>query len=110
MGGIFAGFANAGHVIGNALGNVFNEVERQMMASATQRAAQAKANKRISWSSKSQTTGQTTKGYVVPGEIYTKADGRQCRDIKQVIEKESKTYEETKMVCKTATGWEAAAL
>jgi len=110
LGGLFAGFASAGHAIGNAIGGVLNEVERQLMASATQRASNAKANQRISWSSKSQTTGKTTKGYVVPGEIHTKADGRQCRDIKQVIEKDGKTYEETKLTCKTSTGWEDSAL
>ncbi len=109
-GGIYGGFASIGHSIGKALGGIFDEVERQFLGSAKQRAANAKTNERITWSARSSKTGKTTKGYVVPGEIYTKADGRQCRQLRQVTQKDGKTYEENSLVCKSGQGWEEATL
>ena len=109
-GGIYGGFASIGHSIGKALGGMFDEVERQFLGSAKQKAANAKTNERITWSARSSKTGKTTKGYVVPGEIYTKADGRKCRQLRQVTQKDGKTYEENSLVCKSGQGWEDATL
>lgn len=105
IGGVFAGFSNLGHAIGKAITDVLDEAERHMLASATERAATAKTNKRVAWSSRSKKTGKVTKGYVIPGEVYTKADGQSCREIKQVVEKDGKNLEEKKLMCKTANGW-----
>jgi surface antigen len=110
IGGVFAGFANMGHAIGNAITDVLDEAERHMLTSATNRAATSKANKRVTWSSRSKKTGKVTKGYVIPGEVYTKADGQTCREIKQVVEKDGKNLEATKLVCKTANGWGPSAI
>jgi len=110
IGGVFAGFASVGHAIGNAITDVLDEAERHMLTSATNRAATSKANKRVTWSSRSKKTGKVTKGYVIPGDVYTKADGQTCREIKQVVEKDGKNLEETKLVCKTANGWGPAAI
>lgn len=108
--GIYGSLASIGHSIGQALGGMFDEVERRFLSSAQQRAANAKTNERITWSARSSKTGKTTKGYVVPGEVYTKADGRQCRRLRQVTQKDGKTFEENTLVCKTAQGWEEMAL
>ena len=110
LGGVFAGIAKVGHAIGNAITDVLDEAERHMLASATKEATTAKANKRVAWSSRSKKTGKVTKGYVVPGEVYTKADGQTCREIKQVVEKDGENLVETKLACKTAKGWETSAI
>ncbi len=107
---IFKSLANMGHAIGNAIGGVLDQVERRMLASATQRAASGEANQRISWQSRSSETGKVTRGYVVPGEIYTQADGRKCRDILQVVEKDGKAIEATTTTCQQGKGWREVAL
>jgi surface antigen len=110
LGGVFAGIAKAGHAIGNAITEVLDEAERHMLASATKQATTSKANQRVAWSSRSKKTGKVTKGYVIPGEVYTRPDGQTCREIKQVVEKDGKNLVETKLACKTAQGWETSAI
>jgi len=109
-GSLWAGFTRVATALGTSIGGVFDQVERQLLGNARQRAANAKANQRVNWSARSSTTGKTTKGYVIPGEIHTNSEGRQCRNLRQVTNKDGKTYEETSVVCKSNQGWEDAAL
>jgi surface antigen len=132
--------AAIGGLIGNRIGAYLDEQERKALAAATQRAMTAKANQKIAWkapppktspkvasssrssstsSSKSSSAKKTTAaaqpakpahGYVVPGEIYTKSDGQQCRNIEQVAYKDDKVLKDSTTACKTSSGWQAAAV
>jgi hypothetical protein len=110
LGGLFAGVAKVGHAIGSTLTEALNAAEREMMASATKKATVSKANRPVKWRSTSKKTGKTTEGTVVAGEIYTKSEGRVCRDIQQVVKKDGETHKETVTACKTQAGWTSAAL
>ena len=102
----------AGGLIGNAIGAYLDEQERIAMEAAMQKAVVAKPNQKIAWtaSSPSKKSGVKTKGYVVPGEIYTNASGQQCRNFEQVAEKDGETLQGKVTKCKTDKGWTEAAV
>lgn len=113
-----------GGLIGNRIGAALDERERQELARLTERAARAKSNRTITTtvqpspkktakttSSKSSAPApKPTELKVTPGEIYTKSDGQQCRDIAQVAVKDGKTYQDSATMCKSGSDWTAAAV
>jgi surface antigen len=101
-----------GGVIGAAIGAQLDEQERIAMEAAMQRAAVAKPNQKIAWTSPtpSKKSGKKTTGYVIPGEIYTNTSGQQCRNIEQVAEKDGQTIQGKTTACKTNKGWTEAAV
>lgn len=110
LGGFFAGIATVGHAIGETFTEILDAAEREMMASATKKATVSKPHQPVKWKSRSKKTGKTTSGTVVAGEIYTKSEGQMCRDIKQVVNKDGETFEDTVTTCKTDAGWTSSAL
>jgi surface antigen len=102
----------AGGVIGAAIGAQLDEQERIAMEAAMQRAAVAKPNQKIAWTSPtpSKKSGKKTTGYVIPGEIYTNTSGQQCRNIEQVAQKDGQTIQGKTTACKTNKGWTEAAV
>ena len=106
IGGIAVG------VIGAAIGAQLDEQERIAMEAAMQKAAEAKPNQKIAWTSPtpSKKSGKKTTGYVIPGEIYTNTSGQQCRNIEQVAEKDGQTIQGKTTACKTNKGWTEAAV
>ena len=102
----------AGGVIGAAIGAQLDEQERIAMEAAMQKAAVAKPNQKIAWTSPtpSKKSGKKTTGYVIPGEIYTNTSGQQCRNIEQVAEKDGQTIQGKTTACKTNKGWTEAAV
>ncbi|MCF7993648.1 YMGG-like glycine zipper-containing protein [Lamprobacter modestohalophilus] len=133
MGALIGGAV--GGLIGNRIGAALDERERKELALMTERAARAKANRPItteippkpqkvaktsssksssssgsSSKSKAATTAKPTKLTVTPGEIYTKSDGQQCRNISQVAVKDGKTYKDSATMCKSGSDWTAAAV
>lgn len=115
-----------GGLIGNRIGAALDERERQELARLTERAARAKSNRTITTtvqpspkktakttSSKSGSSApkpKPTELKVTPGEIYTKSDGQQCRNIAQVAVKDGKTYQDSTTMCKSGSDWTAAAV
>ena len=101
-----------GGVIGAAIGAQLDEQERIAMEAAMQRAAVAKPNQKIAWTSPtpSKKSGKKTTGYVIPSEIYTNTSGQQCRNIEQVAEKDGQTIQGKTTACKTTKGWTEAAV
>lgn len=102
----------AGGVIGAAIGAQLDEQERIAMEAAMQKAALAKPNQKIAWTSPtpSKKSGKKTTGYVIPGEIYTNTSGQQCRNIEQVAQKDGETIQGKTTACKTNKGWTEAAV
>ncbi len=102
----------AGGIIGGAIGAQLDENERREMEAAMRRAAVAKPNQKIAWSSPtpSKKSGKKTKGYVIPGEIYTNTSGQKCRNIEQVAEKDGERIQGKTTACKTDKGWTEAAV
>ena len=102
----------AGGLIGNAIGAYLDEQERLAMEAAMQKATLAKPNEKIVWTSSkpSQKSGKKTKGYIVPGEIYTNASGQQCRNFEQVAEKDGQTLQGKVTKCQTDQGWAETAV
>ncbi|MBK1648801.1 hypothetical protein CKO36_09375 [Rhabdochromatium marinum] len=121
-----------GGLIGNRIGAALDERERQELARLTKRAARAKTNQKFvaevapppqkvakTSSSKSSSSSakakpaaapKPTKLEVTPGEIYTKSDGQQCRNIAQVAIKDGKTYKDNTTMCKSGSNWTATAV
>lgn len=82
------------------------------MEAAMNKAALAKPNQKIAWTSPtpSKKSGKKTTGYIIPGEIYTNNSGQQCRNLEQVADKDGQTIKGTTTTCKTKKGWEASAV
>ena len=101
----------AGGVIGAAIGAQLDEQERVAMEAAMQKAAVAKPNQKITWTSPtpSKKTGKKTTGYIIPGETYTKS-GQQCRDFQQVAQKDGETFQDKTTSCKPNKGGTDAAV
>lgn len=117
-----------GGIIGNRIGRALDEQERRELARLTERAATAKANKTLVWRGPKKPAPKTastsdsgkkaaakpapepTELRVTAGEIYTKSDGQQCRNIQQVAIKDGKRIEDSATACKTDSGWSAAAV
>jgi len=102
----------AGGVIGAAIGAQLDEQERLAMEAAMHKAALAKPNQKIAWTSPtpSKKSGKKTTGYIIPGEIYTNNSGQQCRNLEQVADKDGQTIKGSTTTCKTKKGWEASAV
>lgn len=133
MGALIGGAV--GGLIGNRIGAALDERERKELARMTERAARARTNQTITreippeprkvaktGSSRSKssssaspepkpaTAPKPTKLTVTPGEIYTKSDGQQCRNIAQTAVKGGETYKDSATMCKSGSDWTAAAV
>lgn len=110
LGRFVGNIKKVGRLVGKKISQVLDAAERQMMADATEKAATAKTSQPVKWKSTSKRTGKKTEGMVIPGDIYTNADGQQCRDMRQIVTKDGATIEDQVRVCNQDNDWGAAAI
>ena len=96
--------ALVGALAGLHLARRLNDREKRALEQATQRAAdpQQPTNSRVRWASPDPADAGTVtaSGWVIPtSDIYVRADGRRCREVKTTLERDGQVLEETSEFC-----------
>lgn len=98
--------ALVGAVVGNRLGALLDQREKEGLANASQRAAVAPAGERITWHTPDDKGKQTASGWAMPvGEPETSADGKSCRRVRQSVDKGGKSTTEDVTLCRDESAW-----